>query len=102
MKDLLIYNKTEEEHLKHLELVFEKFKVAGIKLKMSECKFFKNKIEYLGHLVSGQGMSPMKQKIKTIADLDPKANITEALHMIGLIGCYRKFFPVFNGMIRSL
>ena len=54
MDDLLIYSQTEEEHLKHLELVFEKFREAGIKLKMSKCKFFKNEIECLGHLVSGQ------------------------------------------------
>ena len=56
MDDLLIYSQTEEEHLKHLQLVFEKFREAGIKIKMSKCEFFKNKIEYLGHLVSGQGI----------------------------------------------
>ena len=38
MDDLLIYSQTEEEHLKHLELVFGKFREAGIKLKMSRCK----------------------------------------------------------------
>ena len=41
--DFLIYSQTEEEHLKHLELVFEKFREARIKLKMSKCKFFKTK-----------------------------------------------------------
>ena len=58
MDDLLIYSQTEEEHLKHIELVFEKFHEAGIKLKMSKCEFFKSEIEYLGHLVSGKG-SPL-------------------------------------------
>ena len=48
MDNLLSYIKTEEELLKHLELVFENFREAGIKLKMSKCKFFKNEIEYLG------------------------------------------------------
>ena len=56
MDDLLIYSQTEEEHLKHLKLVFEKFR-EGIKFKMSKYEFFKNEIEYLGHLVSGQGIS---------------------------------------------
>ena len=60
MDDLLIYSQTEEEHLKHLELVFETFREVGIKLEMSKCEFLKNKIEYLGHLMSGQGISPMK------------------------------------------
>ena len=64
--------------------------------------FFKNEIEYLGHLVSGQGISSLRQKIKAIMDLVPTTNITEARHMIGFIGYYRKFFPVFSDMIRPL
>ena len=67
MNGLLIYSQIKEEHLKLLELVFEKFKEASIKLKMS--KNFKKEIQYLRHLVSGQGISPMKQKIKAITDL---------------------------------
>ena len=39
---------------------------------MSKCDFFKKVIECLGHLVSGKGISPMKQKIKTISDLPPQ------------------------------
>ena len=69
---------------------------------MSKCEFFKSEIEYLGHLVSGQGISPMRQKIKAITDLASATNITEAGHMIGLIGYYRTFFPVFSDMIRPL
>ena len=47
MDDLFIYSQTEEEHLKHLQLVFEKFRKAGIKFKMCKCEFIKNEIEYL-------------------------------------------------------
>ena len=101
--DLLIYSQAEEEeHLKHLHLGFANFREAGIKLKICKCEFLLDEIEYLGHLVSGQGISPMRQKIKTITDLAPITNITEARHMIGLIGYYRKFFPIFSDMIRLL
>ena len=55
MDDLLIHSQIEDEHLKHLQLVFEKIREAGIKLQMSKCEFFKSKIENLGYLVSGQG-----------------------------------------------
>ena len=41
MDDLLIYTQTEKEHLNHLDLLLEKFREAGIKLKMSKCEFFK-------------------------------------------------------------
>ena len=69
---------------------------------MPKCEFFKKETEYLEHLVSGQGIYPMKQKIKAITDLAPAANITEAQHIIGLIGNYRKFFPIFSDTIRLL
>ena len=59
-------------------------------------------MKYLRHLVFGQGTSPRRQKIKAITDLAPTANITEARYMIGLIGYYRKFFTVFNDMVRPL
>ena len=61
MNDLLIYSQTEEENLKHIQLVFENLQEAGIELKMSKCKFVKSEIEWLGHLVSRKGISPMKQ-----------------------------------------
>ena len=43
MDDPLIYSQTKEEHLIHLELVFEKFRDTGIKLKMSKCLFLGTK-----------------------------------------------------------
>ena len=46
MDNLLIYSQTEEEHLTHLEVVFEKFREVGIKLKMLKFKFFKNKTHH--------------------------------------------------------
>ena len=88
MDDVLIYSQTKDEYLKHLQLVFEKFREASIKLKMSQCEIFKNKIEYLGHLVSGQGISSMRQKIKAKTDLAPATNITESRDMIGLTLSY--------------
>ena len=56
-------------------------------------------MEYLGHLVLGQGISPMKQKVKAITGLVLVTNIIEARHMIALIGYYRKFFPLFSDMV---
>ena len=52
--------------------------------------------------MSGQGIAPMRQKIKAITDLAPTTNITEAQHLMGLIAYYRKFFPVFSDITRPL
>ena len=92
----------EKEHVKHIQLIFKKFRQAGIKLKISKCEFFKSQIEYLGHLVSGQEISPMKQKVEAIMGLVPATNSTEACHIFSLISYYRKFFPVFSAMVQPL
>ena len=92
MNDLLIYSQTEEEYLRHIQLVFENFYEAGIRLKMSRCEFFKSEIEYIGHLVFWKWISPMKQKLKIIMDLLLATNISEVRHIKGLIGYYRNSF----------
>ena len=69
---------------------------------MSKCEFFKTEIENLGHLLSGQGISPIKQKIKAITDLAPQQTILKLDTIIELITYYRKFFPIFSNSIRPL
>ena len=86
--DLLIYSKTEEGHLKHIKLVFQKFREAGLKLKLSKCSFFKLQIEYLGHLISHKGIKPLPDKVQAILNLRPPKNITQTKHILGLIAYY--------------
>ena len=52
--------------------------------------------------MSGEGIFPMKEKIKAVTDLAPTTSITEARYIIGLVGYYRKFFPIFSNAIRPL
>ena len=99
MDDLLTYSQTEEEHLEHIQLVFQKLQEAGIKLKVTKCEVFKSQIEYLGYLLSGQGIPPMKLKVQAIMDLVPATNIAEKHHMISFLSYYMKFFPVSSDMV---
>ena len=57
LDDIIIFDKSPEDHLKRLAAVFEKFKQAGLKLKPSKCNFFKTEISYLGHIVSKEGIA---------------------------------------------
>ena len=58
---------------------------------MCKCELFKSQIEYLGYLVSGQGVTP-RNKVQAIIDLVLVTNITEAWHMISLISYYGNSF----------
>ena len=66
LDDIIIFSRTPEEHLKHIEIIFHKLKIAGLKLKESKCDFFKSEIHYLGHLISDKGIQPLPEKLDTI------------------------------------
>ena len=56
---ILIYSPDVETHLKHLELIFQRLREVDLKLKMEKCSFLKKHIQYLGHIVSGDGIKPV-------------------------------------------
>ena len=49
LDDIIIFSRNEHEHLKHMQIIFQKLIDAGLKLKESKCDFFKKEIHYLGH-----------------------------------------------------
>ena len=59
LDDIIIFSKNEEEPLEHLRIIFQRLKEAGLKLKRSKCDFMKNQIQYLGHLISSDGIQPL-------------------------------------------
>ena len=66
--DILIYSKTEEEHKEHLKIVLQELQDHQIFPKFSKCDFFQDKIQYLGHVVTKEGISVDTEKIKAIED----------------------------------
>ena len=63
LDDIIIFSQNEQEHLKHIMIIFKKLKKAGLKLKESKCDFFKKEIHYLGHLISVSGIQPLPEKL---------------------------------------
>ena len=74
LDDIIIISKTEEEHLQHLEEIFEWLRKAGLKLKLQKCSFFKKHIQYLGHLISDKGIQPLPEKLESIAKMPVPQN----------------------------
>ena len=71
LDDVLIFSKSCEEHLQHLNAVFQKIKAAGLKIKLSKCQFFKTQLYYLGHKISADGLEPLPEKLEAIKNLAP-------------------------------
>ena len=78
LDDILIFSNSWEEHLQHLENVFNRFKSASLKIKLNKCQFFKKKLHYLCHKISAEGLEPLPEKLEGIKNLAPAKNIDEA------------------------
>ena len=102
LDDILIFSPDMETHLKHLRVLFERLRSADLKLKEVKCNFLKKHIQYLGHIISGEGISPVPEKLESIQKMLPPRNPKEVKQFLGLIGYYRKFVPQFSDLARPL
>ena len=73
LDDILIYIKTETEHLEILNSAFKCLSKAGLKIKLSKCSFFKEQTHYLSHLVSGTSILQLLGKIEALMKLHPQS-----------------------------
>ena len=102
LDDIIIFSKTEEEHLQHLEEIFVRLSKFGLEMKRGKCSFFKKHIQYLGHLVSEKGFKLLPEKLESIRKMPALRTDKEVKQFLGLIGYYRKFVPRFADISQPL
>ena len=74
LDDILDFSPDMETHLKHLRTLFERLRSADLKLKEIKCNFLKKHIQYLGHIISGEGITPLPEKLDSIQKRLPPQN----------------------------
>jgi hypothetical protein len=94
LDDVIIYSKTLEQHIKHIEKVLDLLRKAGLKIKISKFTFLQTSVNYLGHVISQTG-TPDPKKTKAIESFPTPTNISHLKSFLGLEGYYRKFIKNF-------
>ena len=89
--DILVYSKDFDTHMKHLEVVFQRLRGAGLRLHPKKCTFAMSKILYLGHIVSSQGIAVDPSKVEVVKSYPRPNSVREVRAFLGLTGYYRKF-----------
>ena len=102
LDDIIIFSKTPEEYIERLRKVFGKLAAAGLKLKPSKCEFFKPRIEYLGHIVSKDGIETNPKKIEAILKWPRLQTVTQVRSFLGICNYYWKFIYQFAQIARLL
>ena len=93
--DILIYSKNEQEHEEHLKIFLQVLREQQLYAKFSKCDFFKDKIQYLGHVVSKEGISVDLEKVKAIMEWSVPKNVFDTRSFMGITGYYMKFIEGF-------
>ena len=102
LDDIIVFSKTPEEHIERLRSVFQKLDQAGLHLKPSKCEFFKKRVEYLGHIVSENGIETNPKKIKAIVDWPQPQTVTQMRSFLGFCNYYRKFIHQYAQIAKPL
>ncbi|OWB70298.1 hypothetical protein B5S30_g5810 [[Candida] boidinii] len=89
--DILIYSKTAEEHEKHIKMVLSKLREHKLVAKKSKCEFFKDKLQFLGFVISKDGIHTDPDKVDRIKNWPTPTSRKQVQSFLGLVGFYRRF-----------
>nr|KYP57679.1 Retrovirus-related Pol polyprotein from transposon 17.6 [Cajanus cajan] len=89
--DILIYSKSFDDHVRHLQQVLLTMRKNLLFAKRSKCYFAVGKVEYLGHFISGEGVSTDPAKIEAMVHWPLPQSIKQLRGFLGLAGYYRRF-----------
>ena len=89
--DILIYSENPKDHERHLQHVLGILREAKLYAKKRKCIFFKDKVAYLGYIVSKEGISPHPPKVEVVVNWPIPRNVSEVRGFLGLMGWCRIF-----------
>ena len=102
LDDILVFSKSYEDHLERLQCVFQRLRKHGLKLSPKKCKFFMERVSYVGHVVSSSGIEADISKIEKVQDWPTPTNAEEVRSFLGFAGYYRKFVKDFAQIAKPL
>nr|CAX83701.1 pol polyprotei [Schistosoma japonicum] len=91
--DLLIASPDLKSHEQHVRAVLGRLNQNGMNIHQSKCVFGVETLEFLGHTISPEGITPIKQEVDTIKQYPIPSSLTQLRSCLGLINIYRRFIP---------
>jgi hypothetical protein len=94
--DILIYSKNKEDHAKHLKIALQVLREYQLYAKFSKCEFWLDKVEFLGHIISKEGIAVNPSKVQSVLDWQAPTNVKEIRGFLGMAAYYRRFIEGFS------
>ena len=100
--DIIIYSKTMHEHLDHIEQILSLLHHANFRLNPSKCNFAQREIQFLGHVINEEGVSPCPEKTRAIISIPTPTSIKSAISFVKMAEYYRNHIPNFSTLAQPL
>ena len=102
MDDVIVYSKTFDEHIQRLAHISSRLRDSNLTLKPSKCRFLHLTIDFLGHVISPEGVRPNPSKVDLINSFPPPITAKQIKQFLGLAGYYHRFIPNFAHLAAPL
>ena len=100
--DILIYSRTKEEHLQHLELILQILREKELYAKGSKCDLMRTQVSFLGYIVKHSTIMTDPSKIEAVQNWEPPTTVRELRSFLGLCNFYRKFVKDYAKIAKPL
>lgn len=91
--DVLVFSRDQQEHLGHLEQIFERFQAYGILINEAKCSWGQTEVQFLGFVISQEGTRPMDEKVQAITTFPAPKTVGGLRRFLGMLNFYRRFIP---------
>ncbi|KAJ9554331.1 hypothetical protein OSB04_018376 [Centaurea solstitialis] len=100
--DILVYSQTWEKHVSHLRLVLQTLRQQSLYAKASKCTFGSGQVNYLGHVINGEGVTADPKKVEDMISWPKPTSLKELRGFLGLTGYYRRFVKDYGKIAKPL
>ena len=102
LDDILIFSETFQDHMTHLRTVLQRLEQVNLKLNPKKCCFGCQMVEYLGHILTPDGLKPNPKRIAAVRQFATPHDVEAVKQFLGLASFYRKFVPNFTKIAELL
>ena len=102
LDDIILFNRTEDEHIATLRDVFHRIRTAGLKLKPQKCRLARREVTFLGHMVSEDGIRPDPRNGEKVLRWPEPSTEDEMKSFLGLAGYYSRFIKDYAEISKPL